>query len=546
MKRWMGFGLVLLIAASVEGQDATPKPDPKIEEYEKATKNLPKTEGAFTFYTRKKDILLELPEDRVGRLFLFQATLHTGASEGAQAGDPVNMASIDALRFDRDDDQLILVKPNLKTRGVTGDPLNAANDRSAPEAFLGNYRIEQTHPEKGLLLVNVTGLFQGEVIRLGETLNSGVPGQFSFDREKSRIDRVKSFPENSVVRMLLHFQGSGSASNMGILELLGLAPKNSLADPRSLPIKVTYNLWYRKDNGYRPRAADPRVGYFTEDFVDLAKFWQDDRTTRWITRFDLRKKNPGAELSEPVKPIVWTLDNSIPDRYRPAFRRGILFWNKAFERLGFKDAIQVRDQPDDPDYDHADGRFNVIRLTMTPDSGYAVAQARNDPFTGEILNAAITFDANMVRAAWQEYRDIVTTGPKAHQDAMGLFVRRPEVDGFAELRALWDPAEARRHRRAVAFVDEPLPSVLRAGGSTRAVTPKRRRRAPPTRGTLCWPRRLWGSLATSTSTSTSPTSSRTRSATAWVCGITSRPPRTSRRRNSPTTRSSRGRGFRQA
>lgn len=446
---------VLCIGLGAYGQDATPstgsKKDPKAEEYEKTVKDLPKTEGAFTFYIRKKDILLELPESKVGVLFLFQATLHSGAGEGAQAGDPINMTSIDAFRFDRDDDQLILVEPNLKTRGDAADPLSRANERSAPEAFLGNYKIEQTHPEKKLLLVNVTGLFQGDVIRLTDTLNAGVPGQFSLDREKSRIDRVKSFPENAVVRMLLHYQGSGTSPSAGILELLGLAPKNTLADSRSLPVRVTYNLWYRQDTGYRPRAADPRVGYFTEDFVDLAKFWDDDRTTRWITRFDLRKKDPNAAMSEPVKPIVWTLDNSIPERYRPAFRRGVLFWNKAFEKLGFKNAIQVQDQPNDPDYDHADGRYNVIRLTMTPGSGYAVAQARNDPFTGQILNAAITFDANMVRAAWQEYRDIVTPGANALQAAMDLFVRRPGVEGQAALRALWDPSEGLRQRRNSVF-----------------------------------------------------------------------------------------------
>ncbi len=407
--------------------DADNQAQQQAADYAKAIKDLTKTEGTFTFYQRKKDILLELPEDRLNKTFLIQATMDSGiTSIILQAGDPIGGNEIDAYHFERHDDQVWLVRPNFKFRWGSDDMLKVAAQRSLPMAILGSFRVEQEDPIKHLLLVNVTGLFYGDLFRLGDAVNAMLGGQYGLDRDKSGVDAIESFPKNSVVETHLHFFSPRGADGPSIADLLGLDNSNLLEDDRSVPMKVTYNMWYREPDGYIPRMADGRVGYFTEDFYSLAKFFDNDRTKRYIFRWNLQKKDPTAAVSEPVKPIVWTIDPSVPEKYRDAVKEGILRWNRAFEELGYKDAIQVQDAPDDKQYNHADGRYNVVRWTFSPDAGYAVALARVDPFTGEILNASVTVDANMLAYILNDFQNSTTAIESSHGKAEQALLRRPD------------------------------------------------------------------------------------------------------------------------
>src|SRR5438034_7183662 len=112
-------------------------------------------------------------------------------------------------------------------------------------------------------------------------------------------------------------------------------------------------------------------------------------------------------MSPPKKPIVFWLDNAIPVQYRDAVADGLKAWNKGFEKIGIKDAIVVKQMPDDADWDHADMRYNVIRWSASPGYGYAVALFRYNPLTGQILNASITVDSSMTRFSKFERREIV-------------------------------------------------------------------------------------------------------------------------------------------
>lgn len=397
----------------------------KAEEFDKFVKDLKKIEGQFPMYQKGKQLFLELPEGQLGKQFLVQATWATGASQGLQAGDPTNYGAVDVFRFDKVEDKVWLVKPARKYRWSKDDPLALASERSFPEAVLSSFSITQTHPARKVMLFDVTNLFFGDVFKLGQAVNMGLSGQFMLDREKSGPAHVKSFPKNTVVQMNLHYmsQGGGGGPMAELMALLGMTG-NHLEDARSAPLKISYNLWLREESDYRPRLADPRIGYFTEDFYNVDRFLNTDRTERYIQRWNLKKKDPTAAMSEPVKPIVWTLDPSIPPMYRESVRKGILFWNKAFEKLGYKDAVRVQDAPDDKDYDHADGRYNVVRWTMTPDAGYAVALFRTDPYTGEILNGSVTFDANMLHFAQQEALDVAGPSANARQRALDVLLRR--------------------------------------------------------------------------------------------------------------------------
>lgn len=380
-------------------QEEPPKKDKKTEEYEKTIKDLTKYEGAMTFYVRKKELLLEIAESQLGKQFLVQPTLNTGVGTNAQAGHPISYGNIDVFRLDKNGDERVwLVRPRTKFRWKNNSSLANSLERSFPEAYLADYRIEGYNPETKKYLINIGSLFQGELFNVNKFVGAAVSANLSIDREKTNVDAIKAFPENTVIRMALHYNASPAAQNP-LLALLGLGGGNGhLEDARSVPVKVTYNLWFRNEKSdYMPRLSDQRVGYFTTDFTDLGqRYYEWDRDVRLVNRWNLKKKDPNAAMSEPVKPIVWTIDNSVPKEYRPAVRRAILAWNQAFEKIGFKNAVQVQDQPNDPNYDHADGRYNVYRWTTTAERDGAIALFRTDPFTGEILNAGVNFDPTFV------------------------------------------------------------------------------------------------------------------------------------------------------
>lgn len=433
-------------AGAADNKEA-PKPDPKIAEYEKAIKDLKRLDGNIALYQRKKEILAEIPESKLGKILLLQASFNTGImGDGIAAGFPVGDFAISAFRLDKVEEALWMVRPNIAYRWEQDNPFAAASKSSFPEAILGSFRIEATHPEKKLYLANVTGLFYGDMLRLNEGVQTMLGGPYQLDREKSGPDSVKVFPDNVNVQMKLHYFSPRGGESNPLLALLGLDSGNNLEDSRSAPLKVTYNLWWRQDTNYIPRLADPRVGYFTTDHFNLARFLSDDRTERYINRIHLEKKDPTAKLSEPVKPIVWYIDHSVPVQYRDAMKAGVLYWNKAFEGLGYKNALEVKMAPDnDPDWDHADGRFNVLRWTMSPNptGGYAIAMARMDPFTGQILNASVNFDAGMLYGAFREQERFTAPGAGNLKRAVEVLAGSPEQDhGIATDAYLWDGSVA--------------------------------------------------------------------------------------------------------
>jgi hypothetical protein len=96
----------------------------------------------------------------------------------------------------------------------------------------------------------------------------------------------------------------------------------------------------------------------------------------------------------------------VPYQYRAPVRAGILEWNKAFERAGFVNAIEVRQQPDDATWDPEDINYNTFRW-ITSSAGFAIGPSRVNPTTGQILDADILFDADFIRH-WRESYEINT------------------------------------------------------------------------------------------------------------------------------------------
>lgn len=392
--------------------DATPKP----KTIEQLTKNYEKIPGLFTIYRRttpdnKQRVLAEVKQSQIGPLFMLQSTFATGNAGLAVAGRP---ADDTVWRWQKTpDNRLAVVTPNLWYR--TTDPnLKIAVERDFPEAFLDITPILATDAAKGTLLIDFSSFFDGTIPGLNTAFQGGPlsaltgAGSYVLDPQLSFIERLKNFPSNMVVESLFHFRRAGSS---------GGSPTQ--ADPRSLPIRVAFNLYNLPvDNGYKTRLADPRIGFFINGqlsanrsgFENFDRENSTDPRTHYINRWNLQKADPTAAMSPPIQPIVFLIDQSVPVRYRAAMREGILSWNRTFERVGITGAIEVRDAPlentpQSQDYDHADMRFNTLRWVASPPSAsgaYAVAQMRENPLTGQILNASITVNANFARIGYRE------------------------------------------------------------------------------------------------------------------------------------------------
>ncbi len=395
----------------------------KIKEYKDFIRELIPHQGLFTFYVAKdnKKIYIEFKEGDFGKMWMFQATLYSGASAfPLQAGDPVapeeDIQAIEIYRWEKIGDQIALMKPHLKYRWSPSSPFGAAFERSFPETRVMMAPAFLSNPEKKLDLVDVTTLFHGKTVDLQDAVKKGLGNAF-VNSEGSYLEMIKTFPENSVIRMNLNVDYSGPES-FSFFGFVFKGPEKGHVEAKgSIPLKVTYNMWDYKPTGYRPRFADPRVGYFTQEFKELGIPGKPVKLREYIKRFALLKKDPHVAFSEPVKPIEFTLDSSIPEKYKEAVRSGVLRWNKAFEAIGYQNAIQVEDAPvNDPEYDHSNGKYNIIRWSVSTSDPYAIALMRTDPFTGEVLNASLTFDVNWLAAAKRDYEDLIVPGTLALKD----------------------------------------------------------------------------------------------------------------------------------
>lgn len=172
-----------------------------------------------------------------------------------------------------------------------------------------------------------------------------------------------------------------------------------------------YSMVKLPEKPMMPRLFDERVGYFFQRQIDYGKNEQRAKTTTYIRRWRLEKKDPSAEISEPVKPIVYYVDPATPKQWVKYVKQGIEDWQPAFEDAGFRRAIVAKEVPtpqEDPDWAAEDARYSVVRWlpsTIENASGPHVA----DPRTGEILESDIQFYHNVMKLSRDWY--FVQAGP---------------------------------------------------------------------------------------------------------------------------------------
>jgi hypothetical protein len=301
------------------------------------------------------------------------------------------------VEFRRIHNQMQLVWRNVGYYAKPGTPEALAIDAAYSPSLLASAPVlSLPEPERKSVLVEANALFLADLLGFGMDLQRSYRQGYSFDPRNSAITQVRVTPDIVVLEVLGHYATASIAvpqpgTPPGVPQ--PSAPR-SLPDPRSLFLTVHYSLARLPATPMAGRKADPRVGYFESDRMDFSDDLQRTPQQRYVNRWRLEKKDPDAALSEPVKPVVYWIDHTVPLKYRAAITAGVLEWNKAFEKIGFKNAIQVQVEPDDADFDTLDfGRASIRWMTNASPVFGAIGPSHTDPRSGEILDADIGIES---------------------------------------------------------------------------------------------------------------------------------------------------------
>lgn len=375
------------------------------EPWEEVLKDTRAIEGYLTFHLKRDNTLfLEVPPGRLGEDFGLMIHYSRGLGDlGIQRGLRA-IGDTRLMRITRSGDKLYLVHRNPRFRADPGTPLEASMEQNVGHSVVAAFPIESRNDSTGNLLVDATGFFVSDYASTGDLLGFYYAGKpVSLDDDRSRVDGVAGFPDNVELDVLLTFR-AGDPPRFG-------GP--GVADFRSVPVGIRYSLFRLPEEPMTPRPADDRVGHFLTAYEDFSRDREPEPYVRMVNRWRLQKKDHTKEISEPIEPIVFYVDRTVPEEYRPWVKAGIEAWNKAFRAAGFENAIVARDAPADSAWNAEDIRYSTVQWTAAHRMGYAIGPSQVDPRTGEILNADILIDYGWVSSWLREYEEMVAPGPAA-------------------------------------------------------------------------------------------------------------------------------------
>ena len=344
-------------------------------------------EGLFDIYyeTEEDTYYTIVNEEDLSKEFIYFYYIISGAQAGGASGGDMGDSSV--LEFRKFKDDLALYKKNTIFNYDQSNNISKSTLTNILESFVGRFEVKINEEDK--YLINIDKLFLGEML-VGLTPPKEYAEYYSLilgriDDKKTYISRVKNYPKNTSIEVTYGFFNPSPKASV-----------DAVPDARYSSIVARHMFVEMPDSDYEPRVADQRIGYFSTKITDLSTY-DYFKGKDLINRWRLIKKDPSAELSEPVNPIVFWVENSTPEEIKPFVVEAIELWNIAFEKAGFKNAVVAKIQPDDAEWDAGDVQYNVIRWASTPSprySGYGPSVA--NPRTGEMIAADIVQEFNSI------------------------------------------------------------------------------------------------------------------------------------------------------
>lgn len=385
---------------------------------------------------------------RFGEEMIWQVSLASGVGSNPIGLDRNQLGPTHLIRFERVGPRVLMVEPNYAYRALSDDPAERrAVEQSFAQSILAGFKVESTTPRG--VLVDATEFFLSDAHGVARDLRTAQQGSFALDRNRSAIymPRTKAFPRNTEVEVTLTFAATDRPGSL----VSEVTPT-----PEAVTVRQHHSFVELPPPGFVPRRQDPRVGVFGIQFYDYASPFTQPITKRWISRHRLERG----------KPIVYYVDNGVPEPIRTALVEGASWWSEAFAAAGFPDGFQVKVLP--PDADPLDIRYNVINWVHRSTRGWSYGSGVTDPRTGEILKGHVLLgslrirqDVLLARGLMSEFDEL---DPKTSPSLMALArIRQLSAHEVGHTLGLDHNMAASSYGRA-SVMDYPAPYVKITNG----------------------------------------------------------------------------------
>lgn len=379
------------------------------------------SKGLFTVTKTGADWFFTIPDSLLNRELLMTVRfISTPANTGKYGGELVNQQTV---YFQKNVEGKMLLRSRLLVNTADStDKINRAIMVSNEDPIIGSFKIEANAGKASKIKVNSMFLDDNAALSVPSSLKQQL-GLQSFLANNSYIEAIKTFPLNTEVRTVKTWF-SNSTNNF------------SAAYTGKVTLALNTSFVLLPKTPMARRLFDPRVGYFTDDFVLFSDNQQRIEPKRFITRWRLEPKDSAdaermkqGELVEPKKPIVYYIDPATPKQWRPYLIQGVNDWQKAFEKAGFKNAITAKEWPEnDSTMSMEDARYSCIRYLASPIEN-AYGPNVHDPRSGEIIESHICWYHNVMTLVHDWYMIQAGTLDEAAQkmkydtELMGQLIR---------------------------------------------------------------------------------------------------------------------------
>lgn len=350
------------------------------------TKGMESQKGYFDLFYQAESGKVFVQMNSFGEQFLFQSSLPQGIGSNDIGLDRGQLGETRLVVFERFGKNVLLRQLNTEFRVTSG---NEAEQASIDEAFAdsviaGLPIVAQTNDQ---VLVDYTDFLLSDIHQIGDRLAGRKQGKYKVDSNRSGVflKRTKAFPENTELEALVTYAGTEPGEYV----------KQVTPAPKSISVHLHHSLIKLPDDQYQTRQFHPYSGFWSAGFQDYSVAIEESMNKRFIPRHRLHKKDPYAQRSEAIKPIIYYLDPGIPEPVMSALQDGALWWDQAFSEIGYEKAFQVKILPEDAD--PMDVRYNVIQWVHRATRGWSYGSSVIDPRTGEILKGHVTLGSLRVR-----------------------------------------------------------------------------------------------------------------------------------------------------
>ena len=352
--------------------------------------------------------LFEIPEALIGKeIMTITRYSKTPAGGGIFGGEEVNRQ---VIRWEKGQNNNILLRSvTYVIMSPDGDkPLAQAVKNSNSDPIIGNYDIMAIHKDPASknnlgYVVDLTPTFDADVQTFSlDPIKKQLLNILAFQKDKSFIQAIKSFPINTEIRTVKTFTTVPPKISTIPTPKIGVDLPSGI-ESGLVTVELNTSMILLPEKPMRKRIFDQRVGFFANSIAVFEEESQKSDSEIFAVRWRLEpksiedaQKQKNGELIEPKKPIVYYLDPATPLKWRSYIKQGIDDWQIAFENAGWKNAIRGEYWPEnDPSMSLEDARFSVLRY-FAADIQNAYGPNVHDPRTGEIMESHIGWYHNIM------------------------------------------------------------------------------------------------------------------------------------------------------